>query len=313
MTNVRDPLHRGVQAIAVIAAKYRVLADSTKDLAVAIVENFPGQWATIELMEVLVKLTSGYLKSITGEVSSNEEVSSSVLKMNCQVIQNYMTGKPITLVRKMELTEAGNECDNDQNESDSDEIQVSSSSNLVASPQKRRKRIEQSIDHFPTAERLTVEYLHVLANKINQEVETSRIRQCKTIEELERLKQSPMLSEQTKSLKLSQSFIKQYRAPIVRALNSKLLELKSSTVTMQNSSSSILNPAEASMEMEQQVFTQETEPVIMRGWTSERFNTLPQLSLNPVDKSDCKNPELRKLRMWAEEVCNFFLNQQNEQ
>jgi hypothetical protein len=69
-----------------------------------------------------------------------------------------------------------------------------------------------------------VNFLAVLANKINQQVYMMRVEKCKTINELQQLVSAPIFNT-AKSRNLSQKLVTEFTGPVLQAVNAKLATL----------------------------------------------------------------------------------------
>ena len=79
---------------------------------------------------------------------------------------------------------------------------------------------------FPSVSEIRVNFLAVLANKINQQVYMMRVEKCKTINELQKLVSAPIFNP-TKSRILSQKLVTEFTGPVLQAVNAKLATLSS--------------------------------------------------------------------------------------
>ena len=89
LSNITHPLHLGMKAIVKIVAAYEDLSDSASQVASAIVNLFPGQYATVELMSFFANLSTAILKSLSGDHNiSRQDAMADILTLDCQQIQS---------------------------------------------------------------------------------------------------------------------------------------------------------------------------------------------------------------------------------
>ena len=303
LTTITHPLHRGMQSILNIIASYEDLSASTSQVANAIVNLFPGQYATVELMSFFANLSTAILKSLSGDHNiSRQDAMADILTLDCQQIESFFSGQNVTVVRQISLGTKAPDDDND----DTIELDEDSNAMVVMSPGKKRKRRSLSVNKnavgfgWISKEVIQVQYLHELTNRINQEVELLRIRQSTSIEELEAMKKAPMLSQATHSTKLSQSFIRDFQGPIIKALNAKIMDL-------QDENNAVRTCAAVGSEVEAQgepsiIAADGESAVSLTDWKNQAFSDLPPCPLITVNKGYTQNMELKKLQFWAEEV-----------
>ena len=308
LSNITHPLHLGMKAIVKIVAAYEDLSDSASQVASAIVNLFPGQYATVELMTFFANLSTAILKSLSGH-DNRQAPMEDILTLDCQKIKSFFSGQPVTVVRQISLVAKAPDDDDDDDDDDGGGDDVGNNAVVLLSPCKKRRRsltVSKDLGFGRiNKEVIQVQYLHELTNRINQEVELLRICQSTSIEELEAMKKAPMLSQARHSKKLSQSFIKDFQEPIIRALNAKIVDLKENNdaMTCVASKSPSAGGSEVEAHGENSINAAEGETAIsLTDWKNEAFSDLPMCPSKPVDKGYPKNMELKKLRVWAEEV-----------
>jgi hypothetical protein len=189
-------LKDAMKLVSEIDIAYAALDTKASEIASAFSKVAPEHYATIDFMRYLLKLTDSLLDQLPQGRESNLVV----------LLEHFESCPSTKIVTNM--TVQGME--EEQHETEG-EIVSSSSSNF------ERKRGGS----FPNVSEINVNFLAVLANKINQQVYMMRVEKCKTKNELQQLVSAPIFNP-TKSTRLSQKLVAEFTGPVLEAVNAKL-------------------------------------------------------------------------------------------
>ena len=182
---------------------YTSLDTKASEIAFAFSKIAPEHYATIDFMRYLLRLTD----SLLDKLPQGRESSLVVL------LEHFESCPSTEIVTNMTVHQGGIMEEEEQHETEG-EIVSSSSANFEG---KRGGK-------FPSVSEIRVNFLAVLANKINQQVYMMRVEKCKTINELQELVSAPIFNP-TKSRILSQKLVTEFTGPVLQAVNAKLATL----------------------------------------------------------------------------------------
>ena len=195
-------LKEAMKLVGQIDNAYTSLEKYASEFAVAFSKISPEHYATIDFMRYLLTLTDSLLDGLPRGRNSNL-----VVLLEHFAAESCSSTKIVT-----NMTVQGMEEEQLETE---EEMIVSSSGSSSANFERKRG------GSFPNVSEIRVNFLAVLANKINQQVYMMRIEKSQTIDELEQLKSAPIFNP-TKSRNLSQKLIAEFSGPVVQAVNAKL-------------------------------------------------------------------------------------------
>ena len=193
-------LKEAMKLVGQIDNAYTSLEKYASEFAVAFSKISPEHYATIDFMRYLLTLTDSLLDGLPRGRNSNL-----VVLLEHFAAESCSSTKIVTNMTVQDMEEEQLETE--------EEMIVSSSS----SANFERKRGGS----FPNVSEIRVNFLAVLANKINQQVYMMRVEKSQTKNELEQLKSAPIFNP-TKSRNLSQKLIAEFSGPVVQAVNAKL-------------------------------------------------------------------------------------------
>jgi hypothetical protein len=196
-------LKEAMKLVGQIDNAYTSLEKYASEFAVAFSKISPEHYATIDFMRYLLTLTDSLLDGLPRGRNSNL-----VVLLEHFAAESCSSTKIVT-----NMTVQGME----EEQLETEEEMIVSSSGSSSSANFERKRGGS----FPNVSEIRVNFLAVLANKINQQVYMMRIEKSQTINELEQLKRAPIFNT-TKSRNLSQKLIAEFSGPVVQAVNAKL-------------------------------------------------------------------------------------------
>ena len=195
-------LKEAMKLVGQIDNAYTSLEKYASEFAVAFSKISPEHYATIDFMRYLLTLTDSLLDGLPQGRNSNL-----VVLLEHFAAESCSSTKIVT-----NMTVQGMEEEQLETE---EEMIVSSSGSSSANFERKRG------GSFPNVSEIRVNFLAVLANKINQQVYMMRIEKSQTITELEQLKSAPIFNPK-KSRNLSQKLIAEFSGPVVQAVNAKL-------------------------------------------------------------------------------------------
>ena len=193
-------LKEAMKLVSQIDNAYTSLEKKASEIAFAFSKIAPEHYATIDFMRYLLTLTDSLLDGLPQGRNSNL-----VVLLEHFAAESCSSTKIVTNMTVQDMEEEQLETE--------EEMIVSSSS----SANFERKRGGS----FPNVSEIRVNFLAVLANKINQQVYMMRVEKSQTKNELEQLKSAPIFNP-TKSRNLSQKLIAEFSGPVVQAVNAKL-------------------------------------------------------------------------------------------
>jgi hypothetical protein len=182
---------------------YSSLDTKASEIAMAFSKIAPEHYATIDFMGHLLTLTD----SLLDKLPQGRETNLVVLLEHFE--QSRSSTKIVT-----NMTVHHGTMEEEQDETAGEIVSSSSSANF------ERKRGCS----FPNVSEVRVNFLAVLANKINQQVYLMRVEKCKNKKELQQLVSAPIFNPKTTrqplkpSLKVATEFLK----PVLQAINAKL-------------------------------------------------------------------------------------------
>ena len=199
-------MKEAMKSVRHIDNAYTSLDTKASEIAFAFSKIAPEHYATIDFMRHLLSLTDSLLDKLPQGRESNLVV----------LLEHFESCPSTEIVTNMTVQHEGGimEEEEEQQHETKGEIVSSSSANFEG---KRGGK-------FPSVSEIRVNFLAVLANKINQQVYMMRVEKCKTINELQELVSAPIFNP-TKSRSLSQKLVTEFTGPVLQAVNAKLATL----------------------------------------------------------------------------------------
>jgi len=193
-------LKDAMKLVSDIDKAYTSLDTKASEIAIAFSKIAPEHYATIDFMRYLLSLTDSLLDKLPQGRDSNLVVLLEHFGDTCA------STKIVT-----NMTVQGTE--EEQHETEGEMIVSSSSSANFE---------RKSGGSFPNVSEIRVNFLAVLANKINQQVYMMRVEKCKTRNELQQLVSAPIFNPSKSRKNLSQKLVAEFTRPVVQAVNAKL-------------------------------------------------------------------------------------------
>jgi len=295
-----------------IDKSYISLDTKALEIASAFSKLRPEQYATIDFMRYLLSLTDSLLDTLPQGRNSNLVVLFEHFGGNCS------STKIVTNMTVQGMEE-------DQHETTEGEIVLSSSSSANFALKRGGS--------FPKVSEIQVNFLAVLANKINQQVNIMRIQKCTTRLELEELKSAPIFNPKKcrEVSKASSKIVTAFSEPIVQAINAKLASLSKNAPgdnEEEEDNNNAPSPSSAKSDKENQegggsaskrprIDTEHPQEDIIKITTQKQVSVVQLLPTNPFLQAGCKSTSFscdaakKPNTLLEEEVRskNYFSNQ----
>jgi hypothetical protein len=193
-----------MKLVCQIDKAYTSLDAKASEIASAFSKIAPEHYATIDFMRYLLKLTD----SLLDKLPQGRESNLVVLLEHFE--QSRSSTKIITNMTVQDMVEE------EQHETEGGIVSSSSSK----APNFKRKRGGS----FPSVSEINVNFLAVLANKINQQVYIMRVEKCTTRFELQQLVNAPIFNPKMcrQVSKPSPRIVAEFTEPVLQAINAKL-------------------------------------------------------------------------------------------
>ena len=281
---------------------YSSLDTKASEIAIAFSKIAPEHYATIDFMGHLLTLTDSLLDKLPQGRESNLVV----------LLEHFEQSRSSTKI-VTNMTVHHGTMEEEQDETAGEIVSSSSSANV------ERKRGCS----FPNVSEVRVNFLAVLANKINQQVYLMRVEKCKNKQELQQLVSAPIFNPKTSrqalkpSLKVATEFLK----PVLQAINAKLATFSKDVAPgddeeeegNDNAPPSPTSSAKSDEEKQEgggsarkrpRIDTEHPQEEIIKITKQKQVSAVQLLPTNPLISglSSTSFPDLKKYKLLVEEV-----------